>query len=73
MIITGFRDRTDAGQSLAGRLGQYRGRKDVLVLGFLFAYVAILVNGLSFGIFFHMSNWLVIGFLRAESPPDSVP
>jgi len=28
-----FEDRVDAGQRLAGKLGTYAGRKDVLVLG----------------------------------------
>jgi len=46
--------------------GVYAKRRNLLVLGLLCASIAILVNGMSFGIFFHVSNWLVLGWLRSE-------
>ncbi len=33
MLLTGFKDRTDAGQALASRLGKYADRNDVVILG----------------------------------------
>lgn len=33
MILTGFKNRTDAGRSLAGMLGRFAGRRNVVVLG----------------------------------------